>query len=696
MRVSTHPEVGHGHGAGAAWHLLEQAPVPLAVVGWDGALRAANAAFAHLVGLDGDDLVGRTVARVLRTADGEGDVSLGAVAAVASGDGAIAADGDLSRVRRFHRRPTGSFWGRLGVGALEVGSGHPTGDEPAWLVSLEDVTEAVEALRLLHDSETRHRNLVSAAPVGIFLADARGRCTFLNDRCEELVGLTFEEAAAGAWADALHPDDRGFVVGAWAAAVAGRRPFRGEFRLRRPEGDEVWVQSEATAIIGPTGRCEGLLGTMVDVTDTRARLQQLEQQAMHDLLTGLANRALLTRRLELALSNQGRGAIAVLFCDLDGFKAVNDGLGHDAGDALLGVVAERIARVVGADDTVARFGGDEFVVLLEHLEPTHAVALATSAAERLIAAVVQPVPVGGTVASVSASVGIAVSLPTASDDPESLLRAADVAMYQAKLGGKGHWRLYDGELRDRVARHGRLEADLRAGLPSELVVRSEPMFDIVTSEPTAREASAWWQHPRDGLLAPMQFADVAAAAGLDVEIERWVLGEIVRDAAAEQRAGEPVLPVWVTMSSRNVRRGDFAEFIALAVEQHGLEPSRLGISVRHHALTRHPKQVATSIGWLRMIGVRTGIDEFGVEAFSIPLLQQLQVDTIRLHHELVEQLGDDADTFTNVAAVAGVARALGITVVASGVSTEAQVALLGSVGCRAGLGPFFAGAVPAR
>jgi diguanylate cyclase (GGDEF)-like protein/PAS domain S-box-containing protein len=680
MPASTHctDAVRSDGTGGVAWRLLEQAPVPLALLDRDGTFRVANLGFARLVGVEAADLVGRAVAAVLRPADGEGEVAL------VPGAGA---DSELPRVHRFHRPPRGSFWGRLGIRAL---AGGEDGDEPGWLVSLEDVTEGVEGLRLLHDSEDRHRALVSAAPVGIFLTDGAGRCTFLNDRCAELSGVTAEDPPS-AWVDALHPDDRPYVIAEWAAAAAGRRPFRGEYRLRRADGDEVWVQSEATAIVGPTGRCEGLLGTMVDITDTRARLQHLEQQAMHDLLTGLANRALLTRRLELALSNQGRGAIAVLFCDLDGFKAVNDGLGHDAGDALLGVVAERISRTVGPDDTVARIGGDEFVVLLEHLEPDQAVALATAAAERFIAAVVQPVPVGGTVANVSASVGIAVSLPTASDDPESLLRSADVAMYQAKQGGKGHWRLFDGDLRDSVAQRGRLEADLRAGLPSEFIVRTESMFDMVTHEPLANEASAWWQHPRDGLLSPARFADVAAEAGLDVDIERWVLGEVVRDAAAKQRAGEPSLPVWVTMSSRNVRRGDFAEFIALAVEQHGLEPSRLGISVRHHALTRHPKQVATSIGWLRMIGVQTGIDEFGVEAFSIPLLQQLQVDTVRLHHDLVQQLGDDAATFTNVAAVAGVARALGITVVASGVTNAAQVALLGSVGCRAALGPFFAG-----
>jgi predicted signal transduction protein with EAL and GGDEF domain len=294
------------------------------------------------------------------------------------------------------------------------------------------------------------------------------------------------------------------------------------------------------------------------------------------------------------------------------------------------------------------------------------------------------------VANVSASIGIAVSLPDATDDADTLLRWADLAMYQAKLAGKGCWRLFDRELRDRVDARRALEIDLRAALPSQLEVRYAPVFHLVTGAPEAFDAVACWHHPRRGELGPTGYADVAHDAGLDVELERWVLGEAAAHAARQQAAGDPARPVWVTVSSRNLRRGDFAEYVAQVVERSGLAPDRLGVSVPQHALSRHAKQVAVSLQWLTMIGVRTAIHEFGLEPFSIPLLQDLHVESVVLHPDLLEHLGDDDRALVGIAAIAGVARALGMGVTAAGVSDAHQAALLQSVGCRAAGGPLFA------
>jgi predicted signal transduction protein with EAL and GGDEF domain len=294
------------------------------------------------------------------------------------------------------------------------------------------------------------------------------------------------------------------------------------------------------------------------------------------------------------------------------------------------------------------------------------------------------------VANVGASIGIAVSLPGAPDDADALLRRADLAMYQAKLAGKGRWRLFDRELRDRVEARRALEIDLRAALPSQLEVRYSPVFHLVDGSPAAFDAVGCWHHPRRGVLAPTGYAEVAHDAGLDVDLERWVLGEAATHAARRQADGEAALPVWVSVSSRSLRRGDFAEFVAQAVERAGLDPSRLGVSVPQHALGRHAKQVAVSLQWLTLVGVRTAIHDFGLDPFSIPQLQDLHVQSVRLHPDLLEHLGDDDRALVGIAAVTGVARALGMSVSAAGVADERQAALLASVGCRAASGPLFA------
>jgi diguanylate cyclase (GGDEF)-like protein/PAS domain S-box-containing protein len=681
VRAERGPGRWEGDAVCAPDDLVGCIPLPLALVDGDGLVRVANGSLAALLGVDrraARALRGTLLADVLRPADGDAPPDLGAL---------LVADRP-SRPHRFARRTGTPFWGRVSVRAVPRGDGRRAA-AVHFVVGVEDVTEQVEGLRLLHDAEQRGRALMSAAPVGIFLADRNGRCTFANDRCAELADLaTLDDLAS--WRDVVHPDDVDRVLAVWNAAVEAGSPFHGEYRLRRGDGEELWVQTEATPITGPGGELEGLLGTMVDVTPTRTLLRQLERQAMHDLLTGLANRAALLQQLERALPVPSHAALAVLFCDLDGFKAVNDGLGHDAGDALLGAIAERMVEAVGQGGVVARFGGDEFVLLITDMDPATAAETAAATAERVVAAVVRPVPVAGTVATVSASVGIALALPGGGDDADALLRGADLAMYQAKLAGKGRWRVFDRELRACIDARRDLEDELRAGFPARFSVRYTPVVDLLTRTPAAFEATPCWDHPRLGPLGPDEFLDVATEAGLDVEIERWVIGRAAEDAAERAGAGEPAGTTWVAVSSRNLRRGDFAELVAATVERTGIDPELLGVAVHQQALVRHAKQVATTVEWLSLVGVRTAIEEFGVEAFSIPLLQELHVQVVRLHHDLVAHLGDDPRALVGVAAVTGVARALGITVVATGVRTDAQAALLESVGCRAAQGPLFA------
>jgi diguanylate cyclase (GGDEF)-like protein len=423
----------------------------------------------------------------------------------------------------------------------------------------------------------------------------------------------------------------------------------------------------------------------------RSRVQSaLAHQALHDPLTGLANRALFEDRLRQALARSRRHGVssAVLFCDLDRFKHVNDTLGHAAGDELLVAVAGRIAGVLRTQDTAARLGGDEFAILCEDVNGTHH---ALNIAERLLAELRAPFP-GVEDIPVGASIGLAIA-HEGTERPEALLREADAAMYRAKERGGGVAELFDDAMRGRAARRIELQDALRRGLErGEMRLHYQPRVRLATGEVVGVEALVRWQHPERGLLSPAEFLPMAEESGLIAPLGGWVIEESCRQAArwAAARVGVAPLPVAVNLTARQCAQPDLLSVVRGAVDRAGIDPSGLRLEITESAVLSDYEANLAVLEALRDLGLSLAIDDFGAGPSSLAALQALPVDVVTVDRSLVGSLGRDGADAAMLGGIVGLAHALGLSIVAEGIEAVTQVDRLRALGCDAGQGFFFA------
>jgi diguanylate cyclase len=415
----------------------------------------------------------------------------------------------------------------------------------------------------------------------------------------------------------------------------------------------------------------------------------LAHQALHDPLTGLANRALFEDRLRQATARVRRhgNCVAVLFCDLDRFKAVNDRLGHAAGDELLVAVAGRIAGVLRTQDTAARIGGDEFAVLCEDVNGTHH---ALAIAERLLAELRAPFP-GAEDIPVATSIGLAIA-PEGTERPEALLREADAAMYRAKERGGGVAELYDDAMRGRAARRIELQDALRRGLErGEMRLHYQPRVRLATGEVMGVEALVRWQHPERGLLSPAEFLPMAEESGLIAPLGGWVIEESCRQAArwADARHGLAPLAVGVNLTARQCAQPDLLSVVRSAVDRSGIDPSGLRLEITESAVLSDYEANVAVLESLRGLGLSLAIDDFGAGPSSLAALHQLPVDVVTLDRSLIGGIDRDRGGAAMLGGIVGLAHALGLTIVAEGIEAVGQVDRLRALGCDAGQGFFF-------
>ncbi len=420
--------------------------------------------------------------------------------------------------------------------------------------------------------------------------------------------------------------------------------------------------------------------------------QELAHQALHDPLTGLPNRTLLLDRLEVALAHSRRHgtSVAVLFLDIDNFKLINDGLGHRAGDELLCSVADRIRHVLGPADSVARFGGDEFVVIADQIERAQdAIALA----QRINSVFGNSFLLEGGEQVVSTSIGIALTSGSA-QQAEDLLRDADAAMYRAKARGRGRYEVFDEVMHARMLGRLRTENDLRAALRSdELGVFYQPIVELDSGGVEGVEALVRWEHPERGLLVPGDFISVAEDSGLIVPVGKWVLTEACRRAAAWQRTrGNRPLFVSVNVSPTQVTRGSLVDDVAAALAESGLEPSLLKLELTEKALIEDPDSLGETLEQLKALGVSLVLDDFGTGYSALGYLSRFPIDALKLDRSFVGRIGAGPRHSAIVQAVLDMARALGIAVVAKGVETSAQAERLRRMGCEYAQGFYFSAA----
>jgi diguanylate cyclase (GGDEF)-like protein len=415
---------------------------------------------------------------------------------------------------------------------------------------------------------------------------------------------------------------------------------------------------------------------------------RLEHEALHDPLTGLANRALLLDRIQHSVESMSRqsGRPAIIFMDLDYFKSVNDASGHSAGDQLLVQVAERLMAVVRPNDTIARLGGDEFVVLCEDLTDPRDEAL--TVAQRISERFAEPFVLGGREAFVAVSVGVAAA--NLGDTAAKLLARADQAMYRAKQLGRGRIEFHDPSIDHQDTRRAELATALHHALDyHQLYVVYQPICDVATRRPLTREALVRWRHPKFGKVAPAEFVPLAEWSGLMTVIGRWVLEHACRDCAEWRRASDPTVGLAVNVSGRQLANGSFADDVEHVLKETGVPPDALTVEVTESLLVSERARARAALERIRALGVRVAIDDFGTGYTSLSWLAQLPLDVVKVDRSFVSSLGLIERHGAIVEAMIHLAHTLGFEVVAEGVETEGQLAHLARLGCDAAQGFLF-------
>jgi diguanylate cyclase (GGDEF)-like protein/PAS domain S-box-containing protein len=465
------------------------------------------------------------------------------------------------------------------------------------------------------------------------------------------------------------------------AATARDGIVRGaEIELYRKDRSRFWVMVNLRAVHDRTGKIVTFEGTAEDITNRKAAEAQVNYLAYHDALTGLPNRTLFMDRLENALAGARRKneKLAVLFLDLDRFKNINDSLGHSFGDQMLKVVAERLRECVREQDTVARVGGDEFLILLSEMEHEAEPALA---ARRILNAMGRTFVVHGRSMSTSCSVGVSM-FPEHGADGETLIKNADAAMYCAKDDGIGKVRVFESAMNSATVAELTLENDLRTALEAgEFFLEYQPQMEIATGRITGIEALLRWQHPALGLVPPDRFIPIAENSGLILPIGEWVVRAACAQAKEWRGAGLAVAPVSVNVSALQFRQEGFCALIRRALRESGLPPEYLELELTESVLFSSADVMQTVLQELKAMGVALAIDDFGTGYSSLNYLKQFRVGKLKIDRSFIRDVVTDSDDATITKAIITMGRSMAMKVVAEGVETEAQLAFLREQGC---------------
>jgi diguanylate cyclase (GGDEF)-like protein/PAS domain S-box-containing protein len=539
-------------------------------------------------------------------------------------------------------------------------------------------------------SAERFRRAFDAAPVAMALVSPQGELLQTNDELREHAG----DDARHFW-DFAPAADREALRESWPPESDGPEH---EQRYIRADGTLGWFIWRHSLIRDAAGHPDHYISQGVDITARKHDAERLDHQAHHDPLTGLPNRALFDRTLAEALERrtESNTRLAVLFVDIDDFKVINDSLGHRAGDELLVAAADRLLDAVRPGDTIARFGGDEFVILLERIM---SLSDLRRVADRVAGEIKRPFELDGRQRFLSSSIGIAVADGGEGEvTAEELLRDADAAMYQAKEHGKAQMEFFDRGVRSRAVERLELEAELRDALAGgELSLAYQP--EVMLSDTTRRfgfEALLRWQHPELGSVSPARFVPIAEQSGLIVPIGEWVLQEACRQAAMWRAQGQADFIMAVNLSPRQLSSPQLAGVVEAALRANDLPPSALCLEITESAIMEDPEAAHRILQGLKGLGVKLAIDDFGVGYSSLSHLKYLlPVDVIKIDKSFVDGLLESRDARAIITAIVQLAHALGVTAVGEGVESAEQAAALRDLGCHVAQGYHFSKPLPA-
>ncbi|CAH0300496.1 Cyclic di-GMP phosphodiesterase Gmr [Massilia sp. Bi118] len=666
--------------------VIDGMPAGLLVVDEQRRVRAINSTMSAMLGIPDDALAGLPSLESLIPAVELGERVTAALETGAPQDAVVVpVDGHADGVRWFEfniRRTSQSG----GVQLLLIG---------------QDVTFRRQARQRLQESEEFFRLTFSQAAIGIALLSREGRFLRVNRKLSQIVGFSEIELLQRFFHQVTHPDELDEDKALMRRLVAGEtRDARRESRYLCKDGRTVWVALSASTMREAASGQLRLIVAVQDISRRKEAEEALLRMATHDTLTGLPNRLLLQDRLAQAIAHaqRARRQVGVMFIDLDRFKHVNDSLGHEAGDQLIVEIARRLSAVLRESDTVARQGGDEFVVVLADLASSDDAALV---AGKLLESLFEPLSLVGHEVFPSGSIGIAM-YPGDGRDSEALLKAADSAMYRAKASGGKRYDFYADEMAAEAQAHLRIEHGLQRGLlRGEFVLHYQPQVDAVSGRIVGVEALVRWQPEGGAMVPPNDFIPLAEETGLIVPIGEWVLGEALRQQArfAALLGGAPPR-MSVNMSARQFREQDVAGKVERLLQETGCEPSWLTLEITESVLMENPSAAAATMARLSSMGVHLAVDDFGTGYSSLANLKRFPIHCLKIDRSFVSDIADgagiDGDDAAIVKAVIALAQSMKLEVIAEGVESAAQLDFLGAHGCKRMQGFYFSRPVTAE
>ena len=560
------------------------------------------------------------------------------------------------------------------------------------------------------ESEKLHRYLVNSSPDLIYILDAEGRITFLNDRVEEILGFHKDELLGQHFSVLVYPEDLPLVRHAITERRTGERASRNvELRFRCKtvsdspryfNANELSVELSAMGMYSDTGpgvvrKFQGTYGVARDITERKKAELIINYQAYHDLLTGLPNRALFRDRLGLAIAQARRSKemLAVMFIDLDRFKLVNDTLGHVAGDELLQAVSTRFKGCLREGDTMARVGGDEFMLLLSSLNGR---ADAEMVARKLVNSLQEPFHIDGQELFVNVSIGIALH-PEHGKTIDNLIKHADIAMYQVKGHNKNGYGFYADDMHESISRHLSLESGLRKALEQEQFrVYYQPQVNVLTGEIIGFEALIRWEHPSRGLLQPAEFIGLAEETGLISPIGDALMHSVFKQIRTWDAAGLPPVRMGINLSSLQIEQYGFVDAIRTALAHYALPGERLEIEITENVIMRDMENVVHTLRELSSYGITIAIDDFGTGYSSLSYLRKLPIHTLKIDRSFVNDIRGNLDETSIIRAIVAMGQGLGLNLIAEGVETQHQLRRLQSLGCNSMQGYIFCKPVKAE
>lgn len=558
---------------------------------------------------------------------------------------------------------------------------------------IRDVSERRRTELALRESQERYALAAQGTNDGMWDWNLQSNSIYYSPRWKQMLGLSEKLVSESPeeWVSRIHPDDRAEVKKDMDAHISGNSShFENEHRLLHKDGSYRWMQVRGLAVRNSGGTASRIVGSMTDITERKEAEQQLIFDALHDALTGLPNRLLFMDRLRHAIDRERRNTnylFAVLFMDIDRFKILNDSMGHAIGDKMLVSVSQRLEECLRIGDTVARFGGDEFAILLENLNSERE---ALAIAERINEKFAHPFLLQGQEIHTAASIGIVFS-STGYDKSEDLLRNADIAMYRAKSNKGSRYEVFNNDMYSEVVARLEMETDLRTAVKqNQFKLLYQPIISVATGRITGLEALIRWQHPTHGTVPPNDFIPVAEDTGLIVDIGEWVLQEACRELRTIQNrlGSNPPLAISINISSKQLFPSLLNQ-IREVLHETGIAPSSLILEITETMLMENANTVFPLLFELKKIGVKLNIDDFGTGYSSLSYLYDLPVDMLKIDRSFIKRIGAHGENMEIIEAITSLSRSLNMGVIAEGVEEEHQLMQLGKLNIKYMQGYFF-------